>query len=178
MDPYIGEIRLLPFNFAPAGWLMCQGQTLPIRQYTALFSLLGTYYGGNGTTTFQLPNLQGNAVVGVGTGPGDSTYQVGQSGGTPNVTLNAGELPMHAHALSGPFQTTNAVGGAAGPQDGFLANAATEQYGDAKSGNTMTAGFITGTGNPSGGNGAHDNMMPYLGLNYCIALQGLYPPRN
>ncbi len=178
MDPYIGEIRLLPFSFAPRGWLPCQGQLLSIQQNTALFSILGITYGGNGTTTFQLPNLQGNVVVGVGTGPGDSPYLLGQLGGVPNVTLKAGDMPMHAHALSGPLQTTNEGGGAPSPQDGFLANATGEQYGDTKSGKTMAAGSIKGSIGPNGGNGAHDNMMPYLTLNYCIATQGVYPPRS
>jgi microcystin-dependent protein len=156
-EPYIGEIVLYGFNFAPRGWAHCNGQILQIAQFTALFSLLGTTYGGNGQTTFALPDLRGRVPLHPGQGPGLSYHDLGETGGTETVTLTASQLPLHAHGLP-EVQVrgtgTPAVGATTG---GALGTAATEG---------------------AGGNQPHPNMQPYLGLYYAIALEGLYPPSN
>ncbi|WP_413989002.1 phage tail protein [Labrys okinawensis] len=182
-EPYVGQVQLFAFNFAPRGWALCQGQILPIQQYTALFSLLGTNYGGNGQTTFGLPNLQGTAVVGVGQGPGLTDYEPGQTGGSTSVTLAYNELAPHSHN----FMAASAAGTtitAAGNQLGI------SQLGSSKQGPSTTAkvyspnpgSATTGLAPPSisqvGGNQPHNNMQPYLVLNYCIALSGIFPARN
>jgi microcystin-dependent protein len=183
-EPYLGQIELYGFNFAPRGWAICAGQIIPIQQNTALFSILGTNYGGNGTTTFGLPNLQGRGAVGAGQGPGLSDYQQGQTGGATSVTLQINELPAHSHA----FNTTSVAGStttAAGNQLGL------SQVGGGKGGgSTITAAIYspnaskatTGLAPQSisfnGGGQPHNNMQPYLVLNYCIAMAGVFPPRN
>lgn len=173
MDPFIGEIRLMCFNFAPRGWLLCAGQILPIQQYTALFSLLGTNYGGNGQTTFALPNLQGIHPIGYDQGPGLSSYYLGETGGSETVTLLPSELPAHTHALAG----VAAVGNQNDPASaGRLAKSSirSELYG-ATANTTMAANAIPS----SGGSGlAHNNMPPYLAVNFCIAVEGIFPTRS
>jgi len=172
-NQFVGEIRLVGFNFAPTGWAQATGQLLPISQNTALFSLLGTYYGGNGTSNFGLPNLQGNVAVGVGQGPGLSLYDQGETGGSQNVTLLTSEMPVHTHtfqANSRPANQLNPTGNAFAKTD-----ASTQIY--APSGGTQTqlaSGFL-GT---SGGSLPHNNMMPFLVLNWIIAMQGIYPARS
>ena len=170
-DPFVAEIRIFPFNFAPIGWAFCNGQILPISQNTALFSLLGTTYGGNGQSTFALPNLQGDVPLHPGQGPGLSLYDLGQSGGSETVTLLESEIPAHAHQL-------NCVNG-----DGDQAVPTNNTWGATPSGANPYITPSNGNMSPlalgiSGGNLPHNNMQPYLTLNFCIALQGVFPPRS
>jgi microcystin-dependent protein len=182
-EPYVGQVQLFAFNFAPRGWALCQGQLLSIQQYSALFSLLGVNYGGDGRTTFGLPNLQGTAVVGVGQGPGLTEYESGQTEGSTSVTLVYNDLAAHSHG----FMTASAAGTtitAAGNQLGV------SQLGSSKGGSSTTAkvyspnpgnattGLAPSSISPAGGGQPHNNMQPSLVLNYCIALSGLYPARN
>src|SRR5215469_11287893 len=168
MDPFVAEIRVFPFNFAPKGWAICEGQLLPLSQNTALFSLLGTMYGGNGVSTFSLPNLQGAAALGTGQGPGLSLYVQGEIGGTDTVTLLPSEIPSHTHKANCSSQDGNDYG----PAGDFWSPDVTgnQQYGDTAS-TTMSPSAL-GAG---GGSQSHNNMQPYLVLNYCIAMQGVYP---
>jgi microcystin-dependent protein len=169
MDPFVAEIRIVPFNFAPRGWAFCDGQILPIAQNTALFSLLGTTYGGDGKSNFALPNLQGAAPMQWGNGPGLTSRQLGETGGTETVTLLATEVPGHGHTLtaSGDDATTLSPVGAA------PALASVSQYRpDSDTVMAPTALAPVGSGQP------HNNMQPYLTLNFIIALQGVFPPRQ
>jgi microcystin-dependent protein len=171
MDPFLAEIRIFPFNFAPKGWAWCDGQLMPLSQNTALFSLLGTTYGGDGKSNFALPDLQGRAPMHPGQGPGLSLHDLGETGGSETVTLLESEIPGHSHALT------------ASQADGL------ERFPSAQK-------FATGIGismfqtpgalvqlnpnavTPAGGDQPHNNMMPYLTLFFCIALQGVFPPRT
>jgi microcystin-dependent protein len=168
-DPYIGEVRLFAFNYAPNGWALCQGQLLPIAQNTALFALLGTTYGGNGTTNFALPDLRGRAPVGFGQAPGLSNYQLGQQAGEESHTLTTAEMPAHTHTLN----VNNTVGSSDSPQNGVPARnaAAVPQYG-ATANTTAASAAISVVGN----NLPHENRPPVLALNWCIALVGIFPP--
>lgn len=177
MDPYIGEIRAVAFPFAPRGWALCQGQTLPIAQNAALYSLLGTTYGGDGRTTFNLPDLRGRAIVNPGQGVGLSRYQIGQQAGTESVTLNLSQMPAHTHSFSGNLAVSIANGNSNAAASDFLASSSQNQYAEEAGAGTMAAGMITGTAAPVGNGQAHDNRQPYLALNYVIALQGVFPPR-
>jgi microcystin-dependent protein len=160
----MSEIRLMAFNFPPQGWAECNGQTLPINQNQALFSLLGTYYGGDGVRNFALPNLQGRIPIGT-----QGNYAVGQVGGEATHTLSLGELPMHTHLAQG----TSTAGDSVVPAANYLGG--TENfYGAATSLTPMVGGTV---GN-AGGSQPHDNMQPYITVAYCIALQGVYPTRN
>lgn len=178
-DPFLAEIRAFPFIFAPAGWAFCNGQLLPISQNTPLFSLLGTTYGGDGRATFGLPNLQGATLIHAGQGPGLTEHFLGEMAGTPTVTLLSTEMPMHNHAL-----VASDVAGTMAPGPGA-------QLGRPAKGNiqSMNSGLMYSAGaanpqmspqslSPAGGNAAHNNMMPSLALNYCIALRGIFPPRS
>jgi microcystin-dependent protein len=173
-DPFVAEIRIFPFNFAPKGWAWCNGQLLPISQNTALFSLLGTFYGGDGKSTFALPNLQGSVPVHVGgnqPGPGLSTYDLGETGGTDTVTLLASESPAHTHSVNA--QTIDQGDNRIPSPTLNLGN--TQIYSNAGSATAQmdpTAVSIFGGGQP------HNNLMPYLTLYYNIALQGVFPPRS
>ncbi|TXI40972.1 MAG: phage tail protein [Nitrosomonas sp.] len=170
-DPYIGEIRSFGFNFAPVGWAQCNGQLLPISSNTALFSILGTTYGGDGRTTFGLPNLQGNVVMGAGTGGGLSNRTLGESGGTVTETLTMQQIPPHTH----PANAHPGNGNKPTPAGNFWAQdlGGSKEYGDSAPAQ-MSAGTVT----PTGGGQAHNNLQPYLVLNYCIALRGVFPPRS
>ena len=180
MDPYLGELRLFGFNFAPVGWQICQGQLLPISQYAALFSILGTQFGGNGTSNFALPNLQGMVPIGQGTGPGLSQFTVGETGGEQTVTLQLGQMPGHSHALNAlPAHSAN-ITPVAGSS---LSEGEGGSRGSSYAVNTYTTNTRSTTLNPSavgtaGGGQAHDNMQPYLTMNWCIAMSGVYPPRS
>jgi len=179
MNPFVAEIRIFPFNFAPVGWALCQGQLLPISQYAAVFSLLGTNYGGNGQSTFGLPNFQGIVPMHWEQGPGLSNYVVGETGGTQNVTLLTTQLPSHNHALSatsasGTLKTSNGNQLAAGLAGSKQASSSSRIY----STNPPTVNLIPQSVSQTGGNLPHNNMMPYLTLNFCIALQGVYPSRS
>jgi microcystin-dependent protein len=180
MDPFVAEIRILPCNFAPKGWAFCNGQLLPLSQNTALFSLLGTVYGGDGKSTFALPDLRGNAPMHKGQGTGLSPRSLGEIGGAETVTLLQSEMPVHTHNLqaSGADATTITASGnmpALGAYDNGQQNGAIGAYSEQASSNTQM-GFQAIS--PVGGNQPHNNMQPYLTLNFCIALQGVYPPRS
>ncbi|WP_022824624.1 phage tail protein [Hymenobacter norwichensis] len=177
MDPFLGEIRLMPYYFAPANWLPCDGRLLPVRQNTALFSLLGALYGGDGQNSFALPDLRGRAIVGMGQGAGLQSYSQGEQTGTESVTLQAVQLAQHSHTLAASVPVTSATGTTGSPQGGVYASTSSEQYGFSGTNGNM-ANLLTGTTVPAGGNQAHENRMPFLALNYCIATQGIYPPRQ
>ena len=169
-DPFVAEIRIFPFNFAPRGWAFCNGQLLPISQNTALFSLLGTTYAGDGKSTFGLPNLQGRVPVQRGQGSGLSLRDLGERFGTETETLLQSHMPVHTHTLrASPDPGDNTVPGAAislaGSTGGSVYN---------NSGPALTA---MATQADAGGSQPHNNLMPYLTLNFCIALQGVFPPR-
>jgi len=170
-EPFLAEIRLFPYNFAPRGWAFCQGQLLAISQNTALFALLGTTYGGNGVTTFGLPDLRGRVAVHVGQGPGLSPYDLGQVGGTETVTLTTAQIAPHPH----PANCLNANGNKPGAINNVWATdlGGNKLYGTTKAAGTMAPNII----GPSGGGQPHNNVQPYLALNYCIALQGIFPQR-
>jgi len=171
-DQFVAEIRVFPFNFAPTGWATCDGQLLPISQNTALFSLLGTTYGGDGKSTFALPNIDGRAVMQPGQGPGLSLHDLGEEGGETSVTLLQSEMPVHSHSIS------------AAQADGGDRSPANERFAAGVGGIQMYAapGALTQlaqqTWTPAGGDAPHNNMQPYLTLNFCIALQGVFPPRG
>jgi microcystin-dependent protein len=164
---YLGQIKTFGFNFAPKGWALCNGQTLPITQNQALFSILGTTYGGNGISTFQLPNLQGRVPVHVG-----NQYQLGEQAGVETVTLSASQMPAHTHSLNGTT-TAGALGKAIGHSLANVANAY-NHYGPASSGSlvALQPNSVSTVG------GAHANVQPYLTLNFSICLSGLFPSRN
>jgi microcystin-dependent protein len=176
-QPFLGEIRPFGFNFAPRGWAMCAGQILSIAQNTALFSLLGTTYGGNGQTTFALPDLRARAAVGAGQGPGLSEYDLGEMGGTTSVTLLSNQMPSHTHL---PL----AVSGAGNRRDPFTiepptvghrwAGSAHDQYSAFGPDTTMAPNLI----GIAGGSQPHANESPYLTVNFCISLEGIFPSRN
>ncbi len=172
-DPFVAEIRIFPFNFAPRGWAFCNGQLYPISQNTALFSLLGTTYGGDGKSNFGLPNLQGSAPMFWGQGPGLSLRDIGEMGGTETVSLLQTEIPSHSHALMAqntPLGTT--------------ASPAGNTYNRPASGNLYSSTLTPAVAmsnfaiSAAGGDQPHNNMMPYLTCNFNIALQGVYPPRQ
>ncbi len=175
-QPYIGEIEAFAFNFAPKGWMQCAGQLLPIQQNQALFSILGTTYGGNGTTNFQLPDLRGRVAVGWGTG-GGSTYVIGQRLGTETVTLLPTNVPSHTHSVTAQSYTTRA-GGTAAPGNTVLPGSAYAGSADVIMYGPPPANIAMAPLSVSGGNAPHANMMPYLAINYCIAISGLFPSRN
>jgi microcystin-dependent protein len=179
MDPFVAEIRIFPFNFAPKGWAFCDGQLLPLSQNTALFSLLGTTYGGDGKSNFALPNLQGRAPMQPGQGPGLSLHDLGEAAGSDTVTLLQSEIPAHSHSFNADANTASTPNPAGG------------SYADARwnvppnsgkvviySGATPTTQLGPNAIAPAGGSQPHNNLMPYLTLNFCIALQGVYPPRT
>ncbi|NTS43561.1 phage tail protein [Flavisolibacter sp. BT320] len=167
-DPFVAEIRIFPFNFAPRGWAFCNGQILPLSQNTALFALLGTTYGGDGKSNFALPDLQGNVPMHPGQGQGLSLRDLGETGGSETVTLLESEMPVHTHNLvaSGQVALSN------NPSGNLPARATI--YTDNTSAQVQMAPTALA---PAGGSLPHNNMMPYLTVNFCIALQGVFPPR-
>jgi microcystin-dependent protein len=175
MEPFLGMIIVFPYNFPPRGWAFCQGQVLLIAQNTALFSLIGTTYGGDGQTTFALPDLRGRTVLSGGQGPGLSTYTLGQHSGQETVTLTLNQIPSHSH--TGNVKVGSGLANSAtGAGNNFAANTGgTSIYNSGAAGDNMAANVIT---NITGGSQAHNNMIPYLVLNYCIAMEGIYPSRN
>ncbi len=177
MDPFIGQILMVGFNFAPQGWALCNGQLLSIAQNTALFSLLGTTYGGDGVSNFALPNLQGRVAIHPGQSPGTGNYTLGQSGGTENVGLSVGNLPAHTH----PANCNNAAGPNSNPSGAFWAEVNSGQGrppaaypGYAASANAQMAPTAIGA---TGGNQPISVVQPYQCVNFIIALQGIYPSR-
>lgn len=169
-EAYIGNVRIFSFSFAPKGWAMCNGQLLQINQNQALFALLGTNYGGDGRTTFALPDLRGRAPLHFGNGPGLSTYMQGESTGAETVTLGVTQLPEHAHTLkvSANAASTPAPGG------NVLATPATKMFATASNTVAMNSAAIASAGSSQ----PHENRQPYLTLNFCIALNGIFPSRN
>jgi microcystin-dependent protein len=169
-SPFLGEIRMFGFNFAPTGWALCDGQLVSISQNTALFNLLGTIYGGDGKTTFALPNLQSRVAIHMGQGTGLSPYEIGQAAGTETVTLTAAEMPVHSHTLHAESTgaTTDSPGGHS------LAKAKTDVYGKGAGATAMNGKSVgdAGSGQP------HTNIQPYLTVNFCIALTGVFPSRS
>jgi microcystin-dependent protein len=170
VEPFIGEIRLFGFNFAPVGWAFCDGTLLPISQNTALFSLLGTTYGGDGRTTFALPDLRGRVPISMGTGSGLSPYDIGQQGGAENVTLTVNAVPAHGHNI----QANDAPASESKPGGGVLARTNASTYAAGTDGTTLSPNAISS----SGGSQPHANLQPFLAINLCIALQGIFPSRN
>jgi len=167
-EPFIAEIRIFAGNFAPRSWAFCDGQLLPISQNTALFSLIGTTYGGDGRSTTALPNLQGRAPMHPGRGPGLTSRRLGETIGTNDVTLSQAQLPSHNHALTSfDNATTNTPSSSVGI-------GAAPMYGSAQNMTDMADGIV----GEAGGNLAHNNMQPFLGINFIIALQGVYPSRS
>jgi microcystin-dependent protein len=172
-DPFVAEIRIFPFSFAPKGWARCDGQLLPISQNTALFALLGTMYGGDGKSTFGLPNLQGRAAMHPGQGPGLSQRELGESGGSDTVTLQQAEIPAHTHQARG----NNGIGDSPIPAGNALARLGSlNTYQTNSSANLVP--MAPESLAPSGGGTPHNNLQPYLTLLFCIALQGVFPPRS
>ncbi len=171
MDPFVAEIRIFPFNFAPRGWAWCDGQLLPLSQNTALFSLLGTTYGGDGKSNFALPDLQGGAPMHPGQGPGLSLHDLGETGGSDTVSLLESEIPSHSHSLRG----NNTLGDTPGPAGNAVA-----RYANAYQ-QTTNANLVLMNDNslpPAGGDQPHNNLQPYLTFYFNIAMQGVYPPRT
>jgi microcystin-dependent protein len=167
-DPFVAEIRMFGFNFAPTGWAQCNGQLLPLSQNTALFSLLGTFYGGDGKSTFALPDLQGSTPVHSGQGPGLSDYFLGQQGGTEFVTLLQSEMPFHNHGFVASEEVVNANS----PENAWF-GAGETRYAALAAPVTLNPQAIT----VAGGSLPHNNLMPYLVVNFCIAMQGVFPAR-
>lgn len=164
-EPFLSEIKIVSFNFPPKGWALCNGQFLPINQNQALFALLGTTYGGNGQTTFALPNLRGRVPVHMGNG-----HTLGEAAGSTSVTVNIQQLPTHLHGLQG---SSNSTGTTADPTNAFIGPVA-NGYGQAANLTTISPQTVSSVG----GSQAHNNMMPYLTLNFIIALQGIFPSQN
>ena len=173
-DQFVAEIRIFPFNFPPTGWAFCAGQILPISQNTALFSLLGTTYGGNGQSTFALPDMQGNAPMQPGQGSGLSLHDLGEISGTETVTLLISEIPFHTHGLMASVE--NGTQGTLADTVTVSSSVGGEIYQTNTAANLVMmnpqALAVTGASQP------HNNMQPYLTLNFCIALQGIFPPRG
>lgn len=172
--PFVGEIHMFAGNFAPVGWAFCDGALIPITQNTALFSLLGTTYGGNGTSNFALPDLRGRAPLHNGQGPGLSSYSQGQTGGSENIALTAAQMPAHTHNLA----ASSAAGTSASPigQTWAAGASGTKQYSTPANAGT-TVPMNTAMLANSGSNTPHNNMQPSLAINYIIALQGIFPAR-
>jgi microcystin-dependent protein len=178
-DQFVAEIRIFPFNFAPTGWATCDGQVLPLSQNTALFSLLGTTYGGDGKSTFALPNLQGAAAMQPGQGQGLSLRDLGEMSGTDNVTLLTSEIPAHNHTMQISNQTATLATPAGNVPARIAYNTGTQSgVGVAYSANAPTVQFAPEALTVAGGSLPHNNMQPYLVLTFCIALQGVFPPRS
>lgn len=172
-DPFVAEIRMFAGNFAPTGWAMCNGQLLPISQNTALFSLLGTFYGGDGKSTFALPNLEGSTPIGQGQGPGLSEYFIGQQSGSDFITLLQSEIQIHNHFVQGNFNAGDVF---TPSPTGALTNS---DPGNAYvSGNPSLVQMAPQAISIAGGSLPHNNMMPFLTVVFIIALQGVFPPRS
>lgn len=184
MEPFLGQISMFGFNFAPLGWAFCDGQLMPIAKNTALFSLLGTTYGGDGRNTFRLPDLRGRVAIHPGNGPGLSKYVQGQKGGQEQVTLNQNQIPSHSHTATAVMNTGKDRGLTDIPDGAVLAHEARggqdalNIYTQSDNSKTMRGDAISVTVAPSGGNLPHENRQPFLGVYYSIALQGDFPSRS
>jgi microcystin-dependent protein len=175
-DPFVGEIRMFGFNFAPRGWAFCNGQLMPISQNTALFSLLGTFYGGDGKSTFALPDLQGSVPIHQGQGAGLSQRVIGESGGEQSVTLLESEMPLHSHMALASNSVTSPTSVPTNNVWGALPGRPTPPpiYASVNPNTAMSPSALA----PAGGSQPHNNMSPYLCVNFCIALQGVFPARS
>jgi microcystin-dependent protein len=173
-DPFVAEIRIFPFNFAPKGWAWCDGQLLPLSQNTALFSLLGTTYGGNGKSNFALPDLQGRAPMHPGQGPGLSLHDLGETGGSDTVSLLESEIPTHSHGLRAYSDFADLQAPAPNRALAFSQNALAYQTVTNQQVVTMSPNALA----PIGGDQPHNNLQPYLTFYFCIAMQGVFPPRT
>lgn len=173
-DPFVAEIRIFPFNFAPRGWAWCDGQLLPLSQNTALFSLLGTTYGGNGKSNFALPDLQGRAPMHPGQGPGLSLHDLGETGGSETVSLLESEIPSHSHGLRSASAQDPGNLQVGAPNRTFAASGNGTAYNTAASLVNLAPEALA----PAGGDQPHNNLQPYLTFYFCIALQGVFPPRG
>lgn len=165
-QPFVGEIRMVGFNFAPQGWMLCQGQTLAISEFDTLFQLIGTTYGGDGQSTFQLPNLASRVPMHMGTGTGLSTRTIGEMAGVESVTLTTQQIPSHSHV---PNATV--TGSTPDPTNNFWAGFSSAQYSD----QAPNAQMANNAAQPTGGSQPHDNMIPFLVINFIIALFGVFP---
>jgi microcystin-dependent protein len=175
MDPFVGEIRIFGGNFAPTGWALCNGQLMPITQNSALFSLLGIYYGGDGRSTFALPNLQGAIPMHQGSGPGLTSHSVGEYGGSPQVTLAVSEMPAHTHTVRAYADS----GDRTSPVNAVFAEGLQGRVGERLYSTAAPDAFMgIDAVSPQGGSAPHNNMPPYLELTYIIALQGVFPARH
>ena len=174
-SPFVAEIRMFAGNFAPKGWAQCNGQLLPISQNTALFSLLGTTYGGDGKSNFALPNLQGSAAMHWGQSTTGTQYFIGQTGGETSVTLLDSEMPQHTHALQASAHVANLNN--PGPANALARSTPAMIY-KVPAGAAPPQPLAPGVLTPAGGSQPHNNLMPYLTLNFCIAMQGVFPPRS
>ena len=171
METFLGSLLLVPYNFAPTGWALCNGQLLQISQYTALFSLLGTTYGGDGTNTFALPDFRGRVPISSGQGPGLQSYNLGQTGGAESVTLVVNQLPSHNHSVN----TVSGVGTSSHPANEYLASSTSGSvYASSRPDSTLNANAIS----HAGGGHPVDIRVPYVTLNWIIALTGIYPSRS
>jgi microcystin-dependent protein len=175
MEPFVGEIITFAGNFAPRGYAFCEGQLLAVSQNDALFSLIGTIYGGDGRTTFGLPDLRGRTPLGQGQGPGLSERRLGSKGGVESVTLTENQMPTHGHGGAPPATNNPAI--SSSPEGNVLAKSLDEIYGEGTSSTLRLAPSSTEV-SAAGGSRSHNNMPPFLALNYCIALVGIYPSRN
>ncbi|MGR8935954.1 MAG: phage tail protein [Gammaproteobacteria bacterium] len=170
-EPFLAEIRMVGFNFAPRGWAFCDGQILPINQNQSLYSLLGTTYGGDGRTSFALPDLRGRTPIHMGRSNGGEYHSLGQKSGEETHTLSVNEMPRHTHVLNA---TDTVAAQSDDPTNNLIAASSQTAYGAV----SIPAGMASGSVANTGGGQAHDNMQPYLAVNFCIALQGLFPSRN
>jgi len=177
-EPFLGMIIIVPYNFSPRGWAFCNGQILPIAQNTALFSLLGTTYGGNGQTTFALPDLRGRFPNSSGQGPGLSSYDLGQVGGTETVTQIINQMPAHVHGYTIPATAADAATGDPSATTVLATVVATTGAVSIYKAAAPTVQMTGGNTAPSGGSQPMPTLNPYLTLNYCIALEGIFPSRN
>lgn len=175
-DPFLGEIRMVGFNYAPTGWALCNGQLLQISQNSALFALLGTTYGGDGRSTFALPDLRARVPLHQGQGAGTSVYSPGQSGGVEKVTLTAAQVPAHSHGLA----AHDGTGSSPSASGNFIASPSDATTGEALNAFSPTANVVMNAQaiSASGGGQPHENMQPYLCLNFIIATEGIFPPRS
>jgi microcystin-dependent protein len=181
-EPFVGEVKLFGFYFAPLSYMTCQGQLLNIAQYSALYALLGTTFGGNGQTTFGLPNLQGRMPIGQGTGPGLPSYSMGEMAGAVSLALKASDIPMHSHTLNNAHvkvKASTANAGEQSPDSNYPATTATAAYADSPTAGIYNAGAkITGTTDISGSGIPFSILNPFLTMNYSIAVEGIFPSRN
>ncbi len=173
-DPFVAEIRIFGCNYPPKNWAQCNGQLLPIAQNTALFSLLGTTYGGNGQTNFALPNLQGRAALNAGQGPGLSNYFLGDTSGQSSVSLQTAQMPAHNHLPA----ATASDGTSSSPSGNGFAVPSADRDAQAYTDNILPVQMSPSALSPTGGSQPHNNMMPYLVMNFCICLFGIFPARN